>query len=178
MLFSDCYKITTNGSEDWFDPILDDDTLLFVDPFLIYMDNQGLFQGGYQKVMDFFAEAFEIAAIIPYNSNSPRFKILVDRLVFPEPKEACLGYSIGSVDGAGSGKGFATIITRAIYDSIDAGLINKQGEQKVGLFAGYRKVDDQILILPVSIRNYLDIQKTENLIDVVLSKSKYEIMFL
>jgi hypothetical protein len=102
----------------------------------------------------------------------------VDRLVFPEPKEACLGYSIGSVDGAGSGKGFATIITRAIYDSIDAGLINKQGEQKVGLFAGYRKVDDQILILPVSIRNYLDIQKTENLIDVVLSKSKYEIMFL
>jgi hypothetical protein len=95
---------------DWFDPILDDDTLLFVDPFLIYIDNQGIFQGAYQKVMDFFAVAFEDAARIPYNIQSPVFKMLMNRLVFPEPKEACLGYSIGSVDGAGSGKGFAKLI--------------------------------------------------------------------
>jgi hypothetical protein len=141
MLFSDFYQIQTTGQEDWFDPILDDDTLLFVDPFLIYIDNQGIFQGAYQKVMDFFAVAFEDAARIPYNIQSPVFKMLMNRLVFPEPKEACLGYSIGSVDGAGSGKGFAKLITTAIYDSIALGLANINHFEELGIFNSNIKED-------------------------------------
>ncbi|WP_295793543.1 hypothetical protein [Mucilaginibacter sp.] len=141
MLFSDRFKIVKNGSEDWFNPILDDDTLLFVDPFLIYLDNTGLFQGAYQKIMDFFSKVFEEAANVPYNVKSPRFKVLMSRVIFKEPREACLGFSIGSVDGAGSGSGFAKNTISAIYQSINAGIINLNHFEELGIFNANIKED-------------------------------------
>ncbi len=69
-----------------------------------------------------------------------------------------------------------------IYPNIKLGnkiaFRNKQGEQKSGLFAGFRKEDDDIIILPVSVRNYLDIQKSDIAREVVVSKDKYQLIFL
>jgi hypothetical protein len=55
---------------------------------------------------------------------------------------------------------------------------NKQGERKSGVFAGFRTEDDEVIILPVSIRNYLDVQKSETPREVVISKDTYELIFL
>lgn len=141
MLFSNNFKVNKTGSEEWFDPILDDDTLLFVDPFLIYLDNEGVFKGGYQRVMDFFEMVFAEAAQIPYNENNSNFRILLNKLVFKEPREACLGYSIGSVDGSGSGNGFAKNIINAVYDSINAGINNLNHFEELGIFSSKIKED-------------------------------------
>ncbi len=164
MLFSDEFNINKTGNEDWFDPILDDDTLLFVDPFLISIDNSGSFQGTYEKVMSFFENVFEEAANIPYNITSPRFRVLVDRVVFPEPREACLGYSIGTVDGAGSGGGFAKVITRAIYDSINAGIHNINHFEELGIFNSNIK-EDRISDITLNILKEEFIRYTQNICD-------------
>ena len=150
MLFSDCFNIQKNGQEDWFDPILDDDTLLFVDPFLIYLDNSTSFNGSYQKIMEYFGKLFEEAAITPFNVNSPRFKVLLSKAVFKEPKEACLGYSVGSVAGAGSCSGFAKNIVTAIYDSINAGINNLNHFEELGIF-GTNIQEDRISDITINI---------------------------
>jgi hypothetical protein len=36
MLFSDAYGIQRTAEDDWFDPLLNLDTKLFIDPFLLY----------------------------------------------------------------------------------------------------------------------------------------------
>lgn len=141
MLFSDFYKLNLTGTEVWFDPIIDDDTLLFVDPFLIYLDNNDEFRGGYDKIMSFFTKVFEEAAKVPYIANTPRLNVLTNRVIFKEPKEACLGYSIGNVDGAGSGSGFAKSIIGAIYDSINAGINDLNHFEELGIFSSNIKED-------------------------------------
>ncbi|WP_295793545.1 toll/interleukin-1 receptor domain-containing protein [Mucilaginibacter sp.] len=55
---------------------------------------------------------------------------------------------------------------------------NKSNEKKLGLFAGFRKENDDILILPVSIRNYLNIEKSNKNFDVIVSEAKFEILIL
>lgn len=35
MLFSEYYKINCMGDEEWFDPVLHQDTRLFIDPFAV-----------------------------------------------------------------------------------------------------------------------------------------------
>jgi hypothetical protein len=141
MLFSDQFNIPLTGTEDWFDPILDDDTLLFVDPFLVYLDNQGPFYGAYDKIMAFFSKVFVDAANTPRNLGSPRLAVLTSLVVFKEPKEACLGYSVGSVNGAGAGSGFAKIIISAVYDSINAGIGNLSHFEELGIFSSNIKED-------------------------------------
>ena len=40
MLASAHFNIKRIGTDDWFDPILDADTELFVDPFLVFKDRR------------------------------------------------------------------------------------------------------------------------------------------
>ena len=44
MLFSELHKITLQGDEDWFDPILTKDTCLFIDPFSVFKSSDTLFE--------------------------------------------------------------------------------------------------------------------------------------
>jgi hypothetical protein len=71
---------------------------------------------------------------------------------------------------------------KSIYPNIKIGdkigFKNKQGEQKSGLFAGFRKEEDDVIILPVSVRNYLDVQKSDETREVVVSNDKFQIVFL
>lgn len=54
MLFSELYKITLQGNEDWFDPILTKDTCLFIDPFSVFKSSDTLFENSYAEMMYFF----------------------------------------------------------------------------------------------------------------------------
>lgn len=71
---------------------------------------------------------------------------------------------------------------KSIYPNIKIGdkivFKNKQGEQKSGLFAGFRKEEDDVIILPVSVRNYLDVQKSDEVREVVVSNDKFQVVFL
>ena len=51
MLFSEHYKFQCVGDEEWFNPILSQDTLLFIDPFAVFKSKDELFKDSYSEMM-------------------------------------------------------------------------------------------------------------------------------
>lgn len=133
MLFSEYYKIPDAKSKTWFDPIMDFDTRLFVDPFLIYKSQDRLFKKAHKKVVDFFQQAFNLSALC-INEEDSRYIKLLNMLCFPEVDELCLGYTSSGTKGFGSGKVFAKKIAEAISLSISLGIANPNHFEAIGLF--------------------------------------------
>lgn len=131
MRFNDEFQITEKYN--YFDPILIADTELFVDPFAIFTETDGVFADSYDKILRFFNEAFKLAAKSDRNTTSISYKKLQDMLVFPEINEIGLGYS-GSNSGAGASKHFRDQIIDAIYYSIERGLKEYRHFEEIGIF--------------------------------------------
>jgi hypothetical protein len=131
--FSEHFRITRTASDDWFDPVLTLDTKLFVDPFLIYAQPFGPFVNAHAKVIAYFNHVFQLIAAsrgAPGNSSWLRATNL---LIFPEVSELCLGYTTADVRGAGAAHGFATIIAEAMWEAVQAGIIELRHFEEVGL---------------------------------------------
>jgi hypothetical protein len=62
MLFSQHFGITKAADDDWFDPILFTDTPLFIDPFLLFDGESGLFVGSHNEIIQFFNHLFQLIA--------------------------------------------------------------------------------------------------------------------
>lgn len=134
MLFSEQFQAAWGKSDDWFDPILDDDTKIFVDPFLIFKEELGFWADAHSSVIDHFNLCFHLIAEGNLNPNSVRYRKAVDLLAFTEPRELCLGYTQRGTSGAGSGRGFASIVARLIADSIRRGIEDIQHFEELGIF--------------------------------------------
>jgi len=122
MRFSDQFKIRRSSADTWFDPILSVDTQLFIDPFLIYASEDGLFRGSHAEIIRFFNNTFRLVAASKGNRASIRYRKAVSDLAFPEVEELCLGYSVGTTKGLGSGRALAEIIAAALWEAVEAGL--------------------------------------------------------
>lgn len=133
MYASDYFNITRGDKDDWFDPILNADTQLFVDPFLIFQDGQELWKEAYEHIISHFDHAFTLIAESNFNSNSLAYKKALDLLVFTEPSELCLGYTSVGTHGAGSGRGFARLIAGAIEIAIRRGLEHPKHFEELGI---------------------------------------------
>jgi hypothetical protein len=58
MRFSDRYDITKRtDKDDWFDPVVTEDTPLYVDPFLVFEDSDESWSRCHEQVVDFFTLA-------------------------------------------------------------------------------------------------------------------------
>lgn len=135
MTFSDYYKIEEGLNDDWFNPVLLHDTLLFIDPLLISQSNHPSFLNAYNDITLFFSKVFEFGAQCGVRSDKDLiFRLLHKMVLFPEVEELCLGYS-SSTKGSGSAKGFAKDIVKAVFASIDAGLENIDRFENIGLFS-------------------------------------------
>ncbi len=122
MLFSEKYKIKKNGAEDWFDPILDTDIKLFIDPYLISHSEDSDFISAHKSMVDFFQKAFEMVTLAN-KTNKPEIKRrALSMLSFPEVPELCLGYSSQSTKGSGTGITFSHLFYEAITEYINMGL--------------------------------------------------------
>ena len=133
MLFSELHQIKRLDIDDWFDPILDMDTKLFIDPFLLFKYPHDDFVNCHKKIIRFFNEAFMLAAKsrgIPTNLS---YKKLLGMLTFPEVDELCLGYTNKSTNGAGSGFGFSKNIAGALLKSIRAGITELEHFEEIGI---------------------------------------------
>ena len=62
MRFSEHFKLGDVRGEEWFDPILSFDTQLFIDPFLIYDNEQGVFVGSHKEIITLFDHVFHLVA--------------------------------------------------------------------------------------------------------------------
>ena len=122
MLFSELFGIQRSSAEAWFDPILDFDTPLFIDPFLIFAQPVTPFETAHADIVRFFNLAFELAAHTRGRTAGLRHQQLLQVLSFPEARELCLGYTQLSTAGSGTGRGFSEVIVAGILESIAAGI--------------------------------------------------------
>lgn len=134
MLFSEHFEISGSENDDWFDPILDDDTKLFIDPFIIFKEQLGFWADAHTRIIEHFDLCFRLIAEGHLNPESVKYKKAVALLAFPEPRELCLGYTRRGTSGAGTAPGFATIMARLIADAIRRGMENIDHFEELGIF--------------------------------------------
>src|SRR2546427_3073465 len=133
MLTSKYFKIRRAPADDWFDPILTTDTELFVDPFLIFKESEGSWSNAHETIVRHFDRAFRLIAEGNLNPESIAYRKALALLVFPEPREFCLGYTARGTAGSGSGDIYAGAIAAAIADAIKRGITNPKHFEELGI---------------------------------------------
>lgn len=133
MYFSEAFSIVLTDDDDWFDPLLEMDTRLFVDPFLLYKESTGFWSDSGDRMADHFQKGFELLAGHHTNPRSLQYQKTVELMMFPEPKEFGLGYVGTGTSGAGTGGDTANRIVRAMVQAITRGLINLKHFEELGL---------------------------------------------
>lgn len=118
MYFSEHFNIELTDDDDWFDPLLEIDTQLFVDPFLIYKEGSGIWIDSGDKLADHFQKGFELLATNHRNPESLAYRKTVDLMKFPEPREFGLGYASSGTSGSGAGSILANLIVEAMSEAI------------------------------------------------------------
>jgi hypothetical protein len=133
MLFSQLFGVERSSDELWFDPILDFDTRLFIDPFLIFAQPTPPFETAHADIVSFSNLAFKLGAQTAGRTTGLRYQKLLDVLSFPEARELCLGYTELSTAGSGAGRGFSRVIAAGILESIAVGIKNISHFEEIGL---------------------------------------------
>lgn len=134
MRFSEAYNITKTESDEWYDCFLMEDTLFFVDPFLIYQSDDDLWRDAHDTLTKFFNDAITLVVQSRMNESSLAWCKAKRMLTFPEPDEVCLGYSEGSAEGGGSGPKGAEMMLSNIKSAIGNGLEEVSHFEELTLF--------------------------------------------
>ncbi len=134
MLFSECFNVTRTTEDDWFDPYLSIDTPLFIDPFLIYVNEFGFFEGSHNEIIKVFEDIFIMISKSGGLEKSVNYQKALRALIFPEVQEICLGYTQAGTKGSGSGNEFSAIMAYALWEAVNAGLKNITHFEEVALF--------------------------------------------
>jgi hypothetical protein len=148
MLASAALGITRTDDDDWFDPILDSDTPLGVDPFLIFQTPEPPWDDAHDELVGYFNQCFLYIASGISSVNSPAYRKAVDLLRFPEPKEFCLGYTRSGTAGSGGGIGSARTIAAAMAEAIRRGMENIRHFEELGVIhekIGMDRISDMTL---------------------------------
>lgn len=133
MYFSEAFNIPDVDQHEWFDPILERDTPLFVDPFAIFADPDEKWRQAHDEIIDYFHNAFEILAKSGLRRTHQYYERTLILMEFPEPKEFRLGYASTSSDGSGSGPGLARLVVAAMGEAINRGLSEMRHFEELGI---------------------------------------------
>jgi hypothetical protein len=120
--FSEAYDVGIGPLDDWFDPILETDTTLFVDPFLIHDDDEPFWQRSYERIITFFNEVLKLVAVSGGDRSSRAWRRAAELLSFHEPAEFALGYGVRTIFGAGIGREIGESVLQTAHIAIRAGL--------------------------------------------------------
>jgi hypothetical protein len=134
MLFSEHFGISRGRRDDWFDPILESDTQLWVDPFFIFTEKDKQWATGHATLIAHFDHVFMLLARSGFQPKSPYYIKAVSLLGYREPAEFCLGYTSGGVDGTGGGPGVAKDTARAMVAAIKRGIDHLDHFELLGVF--------------------------------------------
>jgi hypothetical protein len=132
MQFSQAFRVANPERSEWFDPILNRDTELFIDPFLIFRETKSPWAGAHDRIVKHFEVAFRLVSESS-SDRDLRYRKALAMLEFPEPQEFCLGYTGVGVAGAGSGPGRAELIVEAMENAIDRGLGDLRHFEELGI---------------------------------------------
>lgn len=131
MRFSEAFKVDLTADDDWFDPHLQVDTRLFIDPLLL-LEAGGEWAEAHTELINHFVRSYELVA--KATSNGSVSATAARRLLtFPEPWEIGLGYTLDGTSGAGSGDRFAGRMADGIAVAIAAGLSHPEHIEEIGI---------------------------------------------
>lgn len=133
MRFSEAFKIKRTPEDDWFDLILDNDTKIWVDPFLIFQEGSEQWKGAHDELIAHFDRCFHLIAEGNRNPVSVPYRKALSLLTFPEPREFCLGYTEDGTRGSGGGKVYARLIASAMVEAIVHGLTDLRHFEELGI---------------------------------------------
>jgi hypothetical protein len=134
MLFSDAFAVQRTADDDWFDPLLNLDTKLFIDPFLLYDNEVGDFVGSHADVIRFFNYVLRLIAQSDGNSASVAWRRAQMLLRLPEVEELCLGYTSLGTRGSGSGQKLAVQLSNGLLRAVRAGVVEITHFEEVQIF--------------------------------------------
>ncbi|WP_193614300.1 hypothetical protein [Nocardioides lijunqiniae] len=106
--------MTRHDDDDWFDQECTADTLLYVDPFLVFDDTDPFWAETHTKLTEFFELAMSYVIESGGVRRSAPWRKAERMLTFPEPKEFALGLSMGHRAGSGTGADFARRMAEAL----------------------------------------------------------------
>jgi hypothetical protein len=124
MRFTQLAEITPSSDDDWFDPVLTEDTPLYVDPFLVFEDPSPPFDDAHEMVVRFFSVCRDLVRL-DNGRRGRHWDKALRLLTFPEPKEFALGLAMGSPNGSGTDEHFAEQMANALE------VISRAVEQRV-----------------------------------------------
>ncbi len=133
MLFSTAFALTPGPEDDWFDSIVETDTKLFVDPFLIFQESDGFWVKGHDLLMERFNKAFTLVAEGYDNHKSIAYQKALALLKFKEPREFCLGFTAFGTGGLGGSDIYAGAIADAMEEAIKRGLKDLKHFEELGI---------------------------------------------
>jgi hypothetical protein len=120
---SDFVDLPDEVDLDFFDINLEEDTILFIDPFLLKKSKFKKEQELFDRFGDYFRYIYE-ESINMKDKNSENNRIM--RLLnFTEPKEIGLGYSEKNSEGSSPGKKFASLLIKFFINSAARRLIKE-----------------------------------------------------
>ncbi|WP_159103034.1 hypothetical protein [Streptomyces sp. FR-008] len=133
MYFSERFQLKYKPEFDWFDPILENDTLLFVDPFLVFSDKDEDWRQAYGEMMSYFQSAFTLLASSKLNPQHQYYRRTLSLMEFPEPREFRLGFASKGAAGAGSGPGLARKVVEAMTQAVRRGIKDIEHFEELGI---------------------------------------------
>lgn len=138
MRFAECFDIekSEDGSDDWFNVLVDVDTPLFIDPFLIWEEKHGFWQGAHAHLIEFFTMVFTLIGEAKGDKKNVSWKQAENLLVFPEPAEFRFGVAEGSPFGSGSSKGLQSDVLGGITAATRIGMRSIAHMETISLFQG------------------------------------------
>jgi hypothetical protein len=102
--FTEVFDVVPTRADDWFDPFLETDTSLFVDPFLIWAEQEGSWSEAHDRLIAFFNHVLRVMIRSGLDEMSSHWHAVQRLLMFREPPEFCLGYGWETTEGRGSGR--------------------------------------------------------------------------
>lgn len=126
--YSEYVEYNYNKDDEWFNPQVEWDTLLFIDPMLLKKTHIGEFIGSYDKIVDFFSNT-----IVKLESKIPN-SLKENMVHFDEVKEANLGFSYDSNEGSGLTGKLALSVINNLSKFVKNGLFGLEDFADISLF--------------------------------------------
>jgi hypothetical protein len=118
--FSDYFKIDKSVLKEMgvFDPILNFDTKVFVEPLLLKNSASEVIRNAYQTYKKFFSNLLILLEKSTHVSDKC-WRSAQKMVSFPEYQYTCIGYSSGNTDGRGSGTEFNDKIFQSAKEIVE-----------------------------------------------------------
>lgn len=134
--YSEYIGYSYSESDEWFNPQVEWDTALFIDPILLKNTKIPEFKGSYEKIISYFSQVLE-----KIEDTKLSLRLKENMVNFMEVKEANLGYSYDSNNGSGLTGETSLKVMENLKEFVELGLFGLQDFETIVIFDDRVNVD-------------------------------------